>query len=87
MRALLIVLAFVTATFGAAPAPAAAAEVISGPYAGVVTDVIDGDTLEVRVMVWLGQEVVTRVRIDGIDTPKSAASVSVKRTWPNRPAR
>jgi endonuclease YncB( thermonuclease family) len=36
----------------------------------VVTDVIDGDTLEVRVMVWLGQEVVTRVRIDGIDTPE-----------------
>jgi micrococcal nuclease len=32
--------------------------------------VIDGDTLEVRVMVWLGQEVVTRVRIDGIDTPE-----------------
>jgi micrococcal nuclease len=69
VRALLIVLAFVTATFGAA-APAAATEVISGPYAGVVTDVIDGDTLEVRVMVWLGQEVVTRVRIDGIDTPE-----------------
>jgi micrococcal nuclease len=69
VRTLLIALAFVTATFGAA-APATATEVISGPYTGVVTDVIDGDTLEVRVMVWLGQEVVTRVRIDGIDTPE-----------------
>ena len=73
MRALLIALALMTATtvttVGTA-APATAAETISGPYTGVVTDVIDGDTLEVRVMVWLGQEVVTRVRIDGIDTPE-----------------
>ena len=73
MRALLIALALVaaatTATVGTA-APATATEVIAGPYTGVVTDVIDGDTLEVRVMVWLGQEVVTRVRIDGIDTPE-----------------
>jgi micrococcal nuclease len=73
VRALLIALALVaaatTATVGTA-APATATEVIAGPYTGVVTDVIDGDTLEVRVMVWLGQEVVTRVRIDGIDTPE-----------------
>jgi micrococcal nuclease len=73
VRALLIAFALVTAsltaTFGAA-APATATEVISGPYTGMVTNVIDGDTLEVRVMVWLGQEVVTHVRIAGIDTPE-----------------
>jgi micrococcal nuclease len=73
VRALLIALALMTAsltvTVGTA-APATATETISGPYTGMVTDVIDGDTLEVRVMVWLGQEVVTRVRIDGIDTPE-----------------
>ena len=54
----------------AALAPARAAERLSGPVAGLVTQVIDGDTLEVRVLVWLDQEVVTRVRIDGIDTPE-----------------
>jgi micrococcal nuclease len=73
VRALLIALAFVTATVTTtlgATSPAAATEVISGPYTGVVTNVIDGDTLEVRVMVWLGQEVVTHVRIAGIDTPE-----------------
>jgi len=73
VRALLIALALMTATtvttVGTA-APATATETIPGPYSGMVTDVIDGDTLEVRVMVWLGQEVVTRVRIDGIDTPE-----------------
>lgn len=50
--------------------PARAAERLSGPVPGLVTQVIDGDTLEVRVLVWLDQEVVTRVRIDGIDTPE-----------------
>ncbi|WP_246148585.1 thermonuclease family protein [Skermanella pratensis] len=54
----------------AAQAPARAAERLSGPVSGLVTQVIDGDTLEVRVLVWLDQEVVTRVRIDGIDTPE-----------------
>ena len=70
MRALLTAVALLAATFLGTVAPATAGETVSGPYAGVVTDVIDGDTLEVRVMVWLGQEVVTRVRIDGIDTPE-----------------
>ena len=70
MRVLLTVLALLTSILGSAVSPAMATEVISGPYAGRVTSVIDGDTLEVRVMVWLGQEVVTRVRIDGIDTPE-----------------
>jgi micrococcal nuclease len=70
VRVLLTVLALLTSILGSAVSPAMATEVISGPYAGRVTSVIDGDTLEVRVMVWLGQEVVTRVRIDGIDTPE-----------------
>jgi micrococcal nuclease len=70
VRVLLIVLALLTSILGSAASPATATEVIFGPYAGRVTSVIDGDTLEVRVMVWLGQEVVTRVRIDGIDTPE-----------------
>jgi micrococcal nuclease len=70
VRALLTALALLTSILASTIAPATATEVISGPYAGRVTNVIDGDTLEVRVMVWLGQEVVTHVRIAGIDTPE-----------------
>jgi endonuclease YncB( thermonuclease family) len=55
----------------AAVTPAAAAERLPGPIRGQVIDVIDGDTIEVRLVVWLDQEIVTRVRIDGIDTPET----------------
>lgn len=47
-----------------APAPA------SGSYVAEVTRVIDGDTVEARVAVWMGQEVVTKVRLRGIDAPE-----------------
>ncbi len=35
-----------------------------------VLRVIDGDTVAVRVVVWLGQELVTKVRLRGIDAPE-----------------
>jgi micrococcal nuclease len=70
VRALLTALAFLTSILAIAAPPATATELIAGPYTGRVTNVIDGDTLEVRVVVWLGQEVVTHVRIEGIDTPE-----------------
>lgn len=41
-----------------------------GPYSAEVMAVVDGDTLQVRVAIWLGQEVVTHVRLAGIDTPE-----------------
>lgn len=41
-----------------------------GPFAADVVEVVDGDTLEVRVQIWLGQDVITRVRMTGIDTPE-----------------
>jgi len=41
--------------------------------------VVDGDTVEVRVHVWLGQEVNTRVRLLGIDAPETAGAC-----WPER---
>ncbi|PWR24091.1 nuclease [Zavarzinia compransoris] len=41
-----------------------------GPFTAQVIEVVDGDTLEVRVQIWLGQEVITRVRMTGIDTPE-----------------
>lgn len=46
------------------------AEVLPGPLAAEVLEVLDGDTLTVRVHVWIGQRVETDVRIAGIDTPE-----------------
>lgn len=55
-------------------APSAAAsprqEILSGPMRGQVLGILDGDTLSVRLRVWIGQEVETSVRIDGIDAPE-----------------
>lgn len=45
-------------------------EGLPGPVAAEVLEVVDGDTLSVRVKVWLDQELQTRVRLDGIDTPE-----------------
>lgn len=49
----------------------AAAELLPGPLPAKVVAVQDGDTLTVKVRIWLDQELETRVRIDGIDTPES----------------
>lgn len=46
------------------------ADVVAGPFNGEVIKVLDGDTLSVRVHVWIGQQLVTDVRIKGIDTPE-----------------
>lgn len=46
------------------------AEGLPGPVAAEVLEVLDGDTLSVRVKVWLDQELLTRVRLVGIDTPE-----------------
>ena len=63
---ILINLAIVAAGHGAS----SAAEVLAGPYAGAVERVVDGDTLAVRVNVWLGQELRVLVRVRGIDAPE-----------------
>jgi endonuclease YncB( thermonuclease family) len=52
------------------PGSAAAAEVLPGPYHASVERVIDGDTLAVRVSVWLGQELRVLVRVRGVDAPE-----------------
>jgi endonuclease YncB( thermonuclease family) len=46
-------------------------ESLVGPVPAVVTAVVDGDTLEVRARIWLGQELATRVRLAGIDAPET----------------
>ena len=43
---------------------------IPGPVQAKVERVVDGDTVVVRARVWLDQEVVTHVRLRGLDTPE-----------------
>ncbi len=53
-----------------AGAQAGAQDRLAGPVPAEVLSVIDGDTLEVRAVIWLGQVVSTRVRLAGIDAPE-----------------
>ena len=66
-------LATVTAVATAALVPATvggSSEVIPGPVPAQVLEVIDGDTVVVRARIWIGQEVETRVRLQGVDAPE-----------------
>lgn len=49
---------------------AAGAERLAGPFVAEVLRPVDGDTLEVKVTVWLGVDLNTSVRLRGIDTPE-----------------
>src|SRR4051794_22304064 len=49
---------------------AAAAEMLAGPYVGAVERVVDGDTIAVKVTVWLEQDLRVLVRVRGIDAPE-----------------
>ena len=50
--------------------PAGANERLAGPVAADVIRVVDGDTIEVRAKIWLGQYIVVLVRLRGIDAPE-----------------
>lgn len=50
-----------------------AAEALDGPVAAKVERIVDGDTIEVRAAIWLGQSLIIRVRIDGVDAPEMEA--------------
>ena len=52
------------------PPCAIAKDRMDGPLAAEVVRAIDGDTLEVKVRIWLGQELTTNVRVRGIDAPE-----------------
>lgn len=56
--------------FTLAASVGAAAERLAGPYRGAVERVVDGDTIAVRVTVWLQQDVKVLVRVRGIDAPE-----------------
>ncbi len=60
-------------------APVAAAETLGGAYEGVVEEVIDGDSMKVRVTIWLGQEAVTIVRLAGVDAAELKARCPAER--------
>jgi endonuclease YncB( thermonuclease family) len=45
-------------------------EIIPGPIPAEVVGVVDGDTIVVRARIWLGQDVETRIRLDGVDAPE-----------------
>jgi endonuclease YncB( thermonuclease family) len=60
-------------------APAPFEELVAGPVAAEVIEVIDGDTLRVRARIWLGQDVETRVRLSGADAPEVKARCEAER--------
>lgn len=63
----------------ALPGASSAAPRLNGPVEARVVEVVDGDTLAVRATVWLDQEVVTRVRLEGIDTPESRSTCATEK--------
>ena len=52
------------------PATVSAKEVMKQSVPATVLKVVDGDTIKVSARVWLGVNVETMVRINGIDTPE-----------------
>lgn len=65
-----------------APAPKIAlplGKTLPGPFAAEVLDIIDGDTLEARVTVWIGQTIETRVRLRGIDAAEMSSECAEER--------
>ena len=50
--------------------PVEAKQVLPGPFAFELLEVIDGDTFRARVDIWLGQSVTVKVRLKGVDTPE-----------------
>jgi endonuclease YncB( thermonuclease family) len=63
----------------AMPSAGLAASKLTGPVEARVVEVVDGDTLAVRATVWLDQEVITRVRLEGIDTPESRSTCATEK--------
>ncbi len=67
-----------------AGAQAGAQDRLAGPVPAEVVAVIDGDTIEVRAVIWLGQVVSTRVRLAGIDAPELRGKCARERALAER---
>lgn len=75
------------AGLAAAAAVLPVVETLHGPVEARVVSVIDGDTLVARARIWLGQELETRVRIAGIDTPEMRGDCPGERSAAERARR
>ena len=64
--------------------PSLAGQTLAGPYTAIVERVIDGDTLAVRVPVWIGQELTVLVRVRGIDAPERKSRCATERRLAKR---
>ena len=67
-------------------AQAASGETLTGPLPARVVQVVDGDTLAVRVRIWLDHDVTTRVRLAGIDAPELRGACPEERKLARRAA-
>ena len=45
----------------------------------MVEHIVDGDTVDVRAHIWLGQSLTVRVRIDGVDAPETRSDCADER--------
>jgi endonuclease YncB( thermonuclease family) len=52
---------------------------LAGPVSAKVVRVVDGDTIDVRAAIWIGQGLFIRIRIDGIDAPELKARCAEER--------
>ena len=52
------------------PRTSAAGDVIDGPVAASLVDVVDGDTLTLKAHIWIAQTIEMKVRLLGIDAPE-----------------
>ena len=66
------------ADFASAP-QRLADEALVGPVHAVVERIVDGDTVDVRAHIWLGQSLTVRVRIDGVDAPETRSDCADER--------
>jgi micrococcal nuclease len=77
LKECLLLFAVLVASAKAEAAPRS--EIIPGPIAGEVLEVLDGDTLFARMHIWIGQRLETSVRLRGIDTPERKSRCSLER--------
>jgi endonuclease YncB( thermonuclease family) len=52
------------------PSASSAGEVLAGPIAATLIDVVDGDTLTLQAHIWIAQTIEMKVRLLGIDAPE-----------------
>ena len=56
---------------------------LEGPVTARVEHVVDGDTIDVRAAIWIGQSLFIRLRIDGVDAPELEGRCAEERRMAN----